>query len=74
MLYRFRPGFYPLNHYGGFNVAQLVSVAEKVAEFHAVGSAMLMRGESDGEEDVTSQFKGAEKQDFFNSVYEKVTH
>ncbi len=56
-------GFLPLSHYSGMNLAQVLTVAEKVAEFHAVGSAMLMNnnGEKKEEEDLAKQFRGREE-------------
>ena len=43
------------------NLAQVLTVAEKIAEFHAVGSAMLMRN-TNGEEDLTAQFRGGTRE------------
>ncbi len=40
-------GHFPLSHYSGMNLSQLLSVAEKVAEFHAVGSAMMLGAGND---------------------------
>lgn len=39
-------GFFPLNHSNGFNLPQLLVVIEKLAEFHAIGSAIFLSDES----------------------------
>ena len=39
-------GFFPLNHYGGLNSSQLLTVVERLAEFHAIGSALLLKEET----------------------------
>ena len=40
-------GYFPLNHYTGFTFPQLLNVIEKLAEVHAIGSAMIMKNKDE---------------------------
>ena len=41
-------GFQLQNHYNGYNLRQLSAVVDALAEFHAVGTAMLVDSDHDG--------------------------
>ena len=49
------PGYFPLNHCNGLSLPQLLTAVEKLAEFHAVGSAMIANQE---EENIVRKYKG----------------
>ena len=54
-------GFQLQNHYNGYNLRQLSAVVDALAEFHAVGTAMLVDPDQDnggggGEEALVESF------------------
>ena len=44
-------GFQLQNHYNGYNLRQLSAVVDALAEFHAVGTAMLVDSDHNGAEE-----------------------
>ena len=49
-------GFQLQNHYNGYNLRQLSAVVDALAEFHAVGSAIIVESDSGGEEALVERF------------------
>lgn len=52
-------GFRLQSHYNGYNLRQLVAVAETLAEFHAMGTALVL---TDGEDGLGEHFPKLLKQ------------